>query len=94
MRIAIVLLLLVLSFTACKRCYKCAAVCYTCVNGPKFCSSDFASPEQMQAVMNQSADDGHPCTKDSTGTVFKLCDDKSTAENFKHLLWNSGVSCE
>lgn len=87
--------LLLLATASCKKCYVCSSECQSCVvqNIPvELCSSDFPDPITYQTAILAAQAAGGNCIG-SNGGEQEICDDKTTADNFKKLFEEQGLVC-
>jgi hypothetical protein len=91
-----ILVAIIALLPSCKKCYVCSSDCQTCtVQGfpLQVCSSTFADEATYQQAILGFIAAGATCTG-STGGDVEICDDKTSADNFKKLYEDQGLSCK
>lgn len=84
-----------LATASCKKCYVCSNECQSCTvqNVPlELCSADFPDPNTYQTAILGIQAAGGTCIPNS-GNEQEICDDKTTADNFKKLFEEQGLVC-
>lgn len=92
-----ILLMLLLTGTSCRKCQTCSRMCYKCyyANNPTYpdtiCGGGSITGQILNAQIQAMQQQGYICTQFNSGAQYQYCDGNS---NLTTYIQNTGLLCQ